>query len=220
MKKIFIAFLAVIFTSVAANAEKRIGLSGAYTMFSSDGTETVKSSAQKNSKTHDDEVIVPSIFVEFVNDSGVGFGLDFIPGSAELGSATNSRTDTDTDDASDTAGNNKVGAELTSHTTLYVLAPIRGGGAYLKAGLAMATIETTETLATGTTYGNEDVHGIMIGAGVSRERGNGAFFRTEVTYTDYEEVTFNGSLDTDSVRNKIDGDVDALAIRFSIGKSF
>ena len=220
MKKIFIAFLAVIFTSVAANAEKRIGLSGAYTMFSSDGTETVKSSAQKNSKTHDDEVIVPSIFVEFVNDSGVGFGLDFIPGSAELGSATNSRTDTDTDDASDTAGNNKVGAELTSHTTLYVLAPIRGGGAYLKAGLAMATIETTETLATGTTYGNEDVHGIMIGAGVSRERGNGAFFRTEVTYTDYEEVTFNGSLDTDSVRNKIDGDVDALAVRFSIGKSF
>ena len=220
MKKIFIAFLAVIFTSVAANAEKRIGLSGAYTMFSSDGTETVKSSAQKNSKTHDDEVIVPSIFVEFVNDSGVCFGLDFIPGSAELGSATNSRTDTDTDDASDTAGNNKVGAELTSHTTLYVLAPIRGGGAYLKAGLAMATIETTETLATGTTYGNEDVHGIMIGAGVSRERGNGAFFRTEVTYTDYEEVTFNGSLDTDSVRNKIDGDVDALAIRFSIGKSF
>lgn len=220
MKKIFIAFLAVIFTSVSANAEKRIGLSGAYTMFSSDGTETVKSSNQKNSKTHDDEVIVPSIFVEFVNDSGVGFGLDFIPGSAELGSATNSRTDTDTDDASDTAGNNKVGAELTSHTTLYVLAPIRDGGAYLKAGLAMATIETTETLATGTTYGNEDVHGIMIGAGISRDRDNGAFFRTEVTYTDYEEVTFNGSLDSDSVRNKIDGDVDALAIRFSIGKSF
>ena len=220
MKKIFIAFLAMIFTSVAANAEKRIGLSGAYTMFSSDGTETVKSSAQKNSKTHDDEVIVPSIFVELVNDSGVGFGLDFIPGSAELGSATNSRTDTDTDDASDTAGDNKVSAELTSHTTLYALVPIRGGGAYLKAGVALATIDTTETLATGTAYGNEDVTGIMIGAGISRDRGNGGFFRTEVTYTDYQEVTFNGSLDSDSVRNKIDGDVDALAVRFSIGKSF
>lgn len=220
MRKILIAFVAMIFASVSANAEKRIGLSGAYTMFSSDGTETVKSSAQKNSKTHDDEVIVPSIFVELVNDSGVGFGLDFIPGSAELGSATNSRTDTDTDDASDTAGDNKVSAELTSHTTLYVLAPIRGGGAYLKAGVALATIDTTETLATGTAYGNEDVTGIMIGAGFSSDRGNGGFFRTEVTYTDYEEVTFNGSLDSDSVRNKIDGDVDALAVRFSIGKSF
>ena len=220
MKKILTTLLVTLFVASTAHAEKRIGISGAYTMFSSDGTETVKSSAQKNEKTHDEDVVVPSIFVEFVNDNGVGIGLDFIPASAELGSAVNARTDTDTDDASDTAGDNKVSAELTSHTTLYVLLPVRDSGFYLKGGMARATIDTTETLATGSTYGNEDVHGIMIGAGVSKDNDSGVFFRSEVTYTDYEDATFKGSLDTNSVRNTIDGNVDALAVRFSIGKSF
>jgi len=219
MKKVLTSLLAVLFLTASAYAEKRIGISGAMTIFSSDGTETVKSSGEKKSGDHDETVIVPSIFVELVNDNGLGIGIDFIPMEADLGSATNSRTDTDTDDASDTAGDNKVSAELTSHTTVYVVAPMRGN-AYLKAGLAMATIDTTETLATGTTYGNEDVTGLMIGAGINREGGNGTFFRSELTYTDYEEVTFNGSLDGDSVRNKIDGDVDALAFRVSVGKSF
>ena len=219
MKKVLTSLFAVLFFTASAYAEKRIGISGAITMFTSDGTETVKSSAEKNSKSHDETVVVPSIFVELVNDNGLGIGIDFIPAEAELGSATNSRADTDTDDASDTAGDNKVSAELTSHTTVYLVAPLRGS-AYLKAGLAMATIDTTETLATGTTYGNEDVTGFMIGAGINREGGNGTFFRSELTYTDYEEATFNGSLDSDSVRNKIDGDVDALAFRFSIGKAF
>ena len=220
MKKILTSLFAVVFFAAAANAEKRIGISAAYTMFSSDGTETVKSSSEKNTKTHDEDVVVPSLFFEVVRDNGVAFGVDFVAVDGDLGSATNTRTDTDTDDASDTAGDNKVSADLTSHITLYVNVPMGSSPAYLKAGVAMATIETKETLATGTSYGNEDVTGYMIGAGVSRDGSNGGFFRTEVTYTDYEEATFNGSLDSDSVRNKIDGDVDALAVRFSVGKSF
>ena len=49
---------------------------------------------------------------------------------------------------------------------------------------------------------------------------NGMFFRTEATYTDYEDVSFTGSADADSVKNKIDAEVDALAFRISIGKAF
>lgn len=173
MKKILISLLATLFVVATAHAETRIGISAAHTSFSSEGTETVKSSSQKNRKTHDDEVVVPSIFVEYANDNGVAIGLDFIPGGAELGSATNARTDTDTDDASDTAGNNKVSAELTSHATVYVLLPAADTGFYLKGGIARATIDTTENLATGTKYGNEDVHGIMFGAGLSKDTANG-----------------------------------------------
>lgn len=220
MKKILISLFATLFVVATAHAEKRIGISGAYTMFSTDGTETVKSSAQKNKKTHDDEVVVPSIFFEFVRDNGVAIGLDFIPVAAELGSATNARVDTDTDDESDTAGDNKVGAELTGHATLYVTLPVADRGLYLKGGIARATIDTTETLATGTKYGNEDVFGLMIGAGISKDVTNGVFIRSEITYTDYEDASFKGTLDSDSVRNQIDGDVDALAVRFSIGKQF
>ena len=91
---------------------------------------------------------------------------------------------------------------------------------YVKGGLAHASIDTTETLATGTKYGNEDVFGVMFGAGFNRDLDNGAFFRTELTYTDYEDATFQGTLDADSVRNKIDADVDALALRISVGKAF
>lgn len=221
MKKILITALsALFFAGMATAAELRIGVSGAYTMLTSDGTETVKSSGTKNSKSHDENVVVPSIFLEIAADNGVAIGIDHVPGEADLGSGTNTRTDTDTDDASDTAGDNKVSAELTGHTTIYVTVPVRDNGAYLKAGVANATIETKETLATGTTYGDEDVTGILIGAGVSREASNGLTSRIEATYTNYDEATFNGSADSDSVSNKIDGDVDALAIRFSLVKAF
>lgn len=219
MKKIITILFASILCVSTANAEIRMGISGAYTMFSSDGTETVKSSGTKNSKSHDDETIVPSLFVEKAGDNGFAVGLDFIPVGAELGSGSNARTDTDTDDASDTAGTNKISAELSSHTTLYVSKELNNI-LYVKGGLAYASIDTTESLATGTKYGNEDVFGLMIGAGVNRDLDNGAFFRTELTYTDYEDAKFQGSLDANSVRNTIDADVDALAIRVSIGKAF
>ena len=220
MKKIFTFVSALMLIAFSAHAEKRIGVSGAFSMFDSSGTEEVKSSGTKNSGSHDETVIVPSLFVEFANDAGLTLGLDYVPVEAEIGSSTNARTDTDVDDASDTAGDNKAAAELTGHFTAYVLAPVGGNGAYLKGGIALATIETTESLATGTTYGNEDVYGMLIGAGFNRDLDNGMFLRTEATYTDYEDVSFTGSADSDSVRNKIEAEVDALAFRISIGKAF
>jgi len=222
MKKITIiatSIMLLVFANVNA-AEKRIGVSAAFTQFSSDGTETMKSSGTKTSKTHDETVVVPSIFIEAANDNGLAIGLDFMPVEAELGSGTNARTDTDTDDASDTAGNNKVSAELTSHTTLYLSKSLGDSGAYLKGGVAMATIDTTETLATGSKYGNEDVTGLLIGLGVNRDNANGTFFRTELTYTDYEDVSITGTADSDSVSNKIEANIDAVAFRISIGKAF
>ena len=220
MKKILTFVSALMLITFSAHAEKRIGVSGAYSMFEGTGTEEVKSSGEKKNGSHDETVIVPSLFIEFANDAGLALGLDYVPVKAEIGSSTNARTDTDTDDASDTAGDNKAAAELTGHYTAYLLAPVGGNGAYLKGGLAFATIETTESLATGTTYGNEDVYGILVGAGINRDLDNGMFFRTEATYTDYEDVSFTGSADADSVRNKIDAEVDALAFRISIGKAF
>ena len=222
MKKITIiatSIMLLVFANVNA-AEKRIGVSAAFTQFSSDGSETMKSSGTKTSKTHDETVVVPSIFIEAANDNGLAIGLDFMPVEAELGSGTNARTDTDTDDASDTAGNNKVSAELTSHTTLYLSKSLGDSGAYLKGGVAMATIDTTETLATGSKYGNEDVTGLLIGLGVNRDNANGTFFRTELTYTDYEDVSITGTADSDSVSNKIEANIDAVAFRISIGKAF
>ena len=60
----------------------------------------------------------------------------------------------------------------------------------------------------------------MVGVGMQKDGSNGFFMRAEATYTDYEDLNFKGSLDSDSVRNTIDADVDATAFSLSIGKSF
>ena len=220
MKKILIYTVASMFVAASAFAEVRIGASIAYTQFESSGTETTKSSDEKNNKSVEENVLVPALFFEIANSNGLALGIDYTPADSELGSGKNARTDTDTDDASDTAGNNNVSAELSGHMTIYGLMPMGSNGAYLKAGVARASIDTTESLATGTTYGNADVDGIIVGLGFNRETDNGGFLRMEGTYTDYDDVKFNGSLDSDSVRNVVDADVDALALRISVGKAF
>ena len=214
MKKVLIYIVATMFIAASAYAEKRVGVSLAYTMFDSSGTEETKSSGEKNSKSIEEDVMVPAIFFEIANDRGLALGVDFTPADAELGSGTGD------DDDAETSGANKASAELTGHYTIYGLLPVGSAGAYLKAGVAHASIDTLETLATGTEYGNADVNGVLVGLGFNRESGNGGFFRMEGTYTDYEDVTFNGSIDGDSVRNVIDADVDALAIRIAVGKAF
>ena len=65
----------------------------------------------------------------------------------------------------------------------------------------------------------------MFGVGFQRDADNGAFVRAEGTYTDYDDVKFNGSFNGNAagdsaVRNVIDADIDAIAFRISLGKSF
>ena len=84
----------------------------------------------------------------------------------------------------------------------------------------MATVDTTEVLATGTTYGNQDINGLLVGAGINKQNDNGLFFRVEASYTDYEDVSITGSVDSDSVSNKVEADVDATAFKIAIGKAF
>ena len=219
MKKILLGSLIFLFVSANAFAGVNVGISGAFTMLESTGTETTKSSSEKNNGTEDNNVIVPSLFIEMQGDRGIALGLDIVPGEAKLGSGTGS------DDDAETSGANKASAELVSHNTLYVLVPVGDAGMYVKGGIARGTVDTTETLATGTTYGNEDVDGIMFGFGFQRDADNGAFVRAEGTYTDYDDVKFNGSFNGNAagdsaVRNVIDADIDAIALRISLGKSF
>ena len=214
MKKILLSLATLLFLSANAFAGMNIGIKGAITNLESEGTETTKSSSEKNTGSQDETVLVPSIFVEFQADSGIAIGLDYVPGEAELGSGTGSNDD------AETSGANKASAELSGHATLYALVPFGSKGTYIKGGIASATVDTTETLATGTTYGNEDVYGIMVGVGFQKNGSNGLFFRAEGTYTDYEDVKLNGSLDSDSVRNTVDADVDAKAFSISVGKAF
>ena len=212
MKKLILTTLSIILLPISAySAETRIGLSAALSFFTSDGTEITKSSGQRNNKEIEEDAIVPGVFIERETDNGFAFGFEYNPGEAKLGSGTGS------DDDLETSGANKASAEVSEHMSFYGLIP--AGPGFARLGIVRASVDTTETLATGTTYGNEDVSGVVIGYGVQKN-GEGSFVRLEGTYTMYDDLTFNGSLDANSVRNKVEAEIDALALKLSIGKSF
>ena len=219
MKKLITAIFGFALISFSADAvERKIGLTAALTDFESSGTETMKSSSDKTSTDISESVVVPSLFFEITSDAGLGIGIDFIPSEAELGSRSKAKVDIDTDDKADNAGTNKASAEVSGHQTIYLRIPVKA--AFLKVGYVSADIETTENLETGTTYGNKSVNGTMVSIGFDRDLPRGTFLRAELAYTDYDDITLKGSSDTDGVNNKVDADVDATSLRFSIGKVF
>ena len=219
MKKLISAIFGFALICFSADAvERKIGLTAALTDFESTGTETMKSNSDKTSTEISEKVVVPSLFFEITSDAGLGIGIDFIPGDAELGSKSKAKVDIDTDDAADNAGTNKASAEVSGHQTIYLRIPVKA--AFLKVGYVSADIETTENLETGTTYGNKSVNGTMVSLGFDRDLANGTFIRAEVAYTDYDDITLTGSADTDGVSNKVDADVDATSLRLSVGKAF
>ena len=211
--------LAALITAIMAliamplSAEVRIGVSAAHTIIDTTGEETLKTTSRKNGAGVEETVLIPSIFAEIAGEGGFGIGVDYIPGSADLGSKSR------TDDDIETAGDNKAAAEIDGLTTIYAIKTFESGF-FLKAGMTQADINTTENLATGTVYGNESVDGTVVGMGFNRSNDNGSFIRIATEYTDFDNVTFNGDLDADSVRNKVTADVDAIAFKLSVGKAF
>jgi len=203
-----------------ANAQVSMGISGTALYYDASGEETVKSSNTKNSKSDSGVVPMASLFIEKELDTGITVGLDVVPYGAKVADFNNARTDTDTDDASDTAGNNKGDVNFKNLVTLYASKDL-ANGMFAKFGVSRMTVETDETVATGSKYGDENIMGIMIGLGAQRDLNDGAFMRVEGQVSRFQGATFNGSTDSDSVKNKIDlDDFTTAGIKFSIGKSF
>ena len=73
-------------------------------------------------------------------------------------------------------------------------------------------LETKESLATGSKYGNEDVLGGVLGIGAKSDN-----HRFELVYTDYEDINLKSSVARTGVttNNTIDADLDTLALKYS-----
>ena len=222
MKKTILTTFCMMFIASSAYAVS-MGVSGTALYYDASGTETTKSSNQKNQADENGLAPIPSLFIETESDTGGIIGMEVIPYGAKVADFDNSRTDTDTDDASDTSGNNKGDVNFKNHITLYLEQPISTGidDSFIKFGISRVTIETDESLATGTTYGDENVLGLMIGFGKKTEREDGTFIKIVGEVARYQGATFDGSNDSDSVKNSIElDDFTTAGIRFSIGKSF
>ncbi len=215
MRKYIAILTSLILVSISsAKAEGVVGITGAYHMFDASGTETIRSSAEKNTGSHSDEVIVPELFIEG-SGSDLVLGLSFIP-TRDVGSK--SRTDT----GDESAGTYTAKAELDNVFQLYAdytFASVPQGDVYLKLGIQHATLKTLESLNSGSTYPDEDLLGYTLGLGVKGDlpMGDGLIYKADLTYTDFEGYTADAE---DGNGNSVDAELEDVALKFSIGKKF
>tara|TARA_B100001057_G_scaffold209519_1_gene210193 strand:+ start:256 stop:900 length:645 start_codon:yes stop_codon:yes gene_type:complete len=214
MRKIITILLSFLFISFqAAKAEIGIGVTGALHMFDASGTETTRSSGQKNTGSHSDEVVVPEVFVEAILENGGAIGIAYIP-TREVGKKSRS----DSNSAGDT-GTYTAEAELDNLVQLYADIPLMGSMLYGKVGVQHATITTLESLNSGSTYPNQDVMGFTIGLGTKGDLpyGNNLYYKAEATYTDFEDYEADSN---STPANKVVADLEDVAVKLSIGYKF
>ena len=218
MKKITLILLSFLFISLqSVKAEMGFGVTGALHMLDASGTETTRSSGEKNSGSHSEQAVVPELFIEAITDNGGAIGISYIP-TRDMGSKSRSDTNSDGD-----TGTYKAQAELDNVVQLYADIPtslgIAGYDIYAKVGIQHATIKTLESLNSGSTYPDADVMGYTIGLGSKGDLafGNNLYYKAEATYTDFEDYEAESN---SSPANKVSADLEDIAVKFSIGYKF
>ena len=216
MKKFVTSLLSFLFLSFkSVKADFGMGLTGAVHMFDVSGTETTRQSDEKNTGSHSDEAMVPELFFESINDEGFAVGISYIP-TREMGSKSRSDTNTRGDTGTYTAK-----AELDNVIQFYADIPtpasVMGYDIYAKVGIQHATIVTLESLNSGSTYPDEDVLGMTVGFGAKGDLGGNLYYKAEATYTDFEDYSADS---TSTPANKVEAELEDIAVKFSIGYKF
>ena len=201
MKKTFLSIISALFIASSVNAaDFTFGVSAAYTMIDGTGTETTRTSLEKNNGSASNEVTIGSIFVEN-NFGSFSLGIDYIPFKADVSDRVKSRTDSNSDGDS---GTYTAQAELSNHITVYALYPF-ADKYFIKAGVAQVDVATQESLNSGSTYGDDTIYGGQIGIGIKNDN-----WRLAVEYTDYKTISL-----TSSASNTVDADLDTTAVKLS-----
>ena len=213
-KTILVLTIAALTFFGKAYAEMTYGISAAVTKIDASGTET--EGGENNSATATNTALIPSVFAEFAYTDTIAIGLDFIPFKADVSNKTKSRQDTESSVTGTathvgTSRTQRAQAELENHVTLYANYYF-GNGGYLKTGVANVSLNTDESLGTGSKYGNEDIFGGVFGVGARSDN-----HRFELIYTDYEDISLTSSVARTGVtgNNTIDADLDTLAFKYS-----
>ena len=226
-KTVTITLVSAVLMVLPSNAKEiRIGASASVASITSKGTETLKDTAGKTSTEEHANAVIPSLFMEIATDSGLGLGLDYVIGGADLAGSTRTNDHPDAGGATDNdSGSNTANAEVDSIVSLYLTKSF-DSGLYVKLGMVQADITTKEVLSTGSSYGNISADGTVVGIGFERVSDGGTFFRTGIDYTDFDSIKLTSTVAAGTSgslaggTNTIDADVDVLAAKFSVGKKF
>ena len=218
----------------AANSiELRAGLTGQSTAYYASVRETLKDSGRKSSEDALAAFSYMSVFGEVAFDSamGISVGIEFSPDSITIDKADRTifnPTGIIAEGNSATALNDAEGgiqdiqAQVKDLTLVYVGIPVMDSGLTLKAGYHMSTLQTKETLATGSTYKDEDLEGMSIGVYYDGAISDNLFYRVEGAYQEFEDIKVTGSEEggTSGSFNTIAAQLGGVAAKASIGFKF
>ena len=207
MKKILTTLACLVGLQGFALADTtNVGIKLSYGNFDASGSETqdsgsINSGGTALARSGDADFPFASAFIErdfALANFNVALGLDYIPLEAEIETIGGT-----------TGFNAKV--EVKDQFTLYVQPSKKlnnGFSIFGKLGYSKADLNVSQTSrqaqsaigqaqaadAAGTNTGASlDLEGPMFGLGVEKQFANNAFVRLEVTYTDYDEVSFTNS---------------------------
>ena len=133
MNKLKITLLSLVasaFLTVTSFAGVTVGISAALAGLEASGTETLKDSSTVVSHTEQANAVIPSIFLEVAHASGLGVGVDFVSGTADLSGSTQQTTMTDLGNGGgegNDSGTNSANAEVDGIVTGYLIKSFDSG---------------------------------------------------------------------------------------------
>lgn len=232
MKKLLItiSFILGFISSVSADIGVNIGLSGNLSVFHGEATEredeTLMAVAGTNVDTNKEDGTLVAGYTSIFVEKTLGFlpgplgrlsiGYDMVQGTVDSNVSEQERLDKTTTEQG-IASAQKVKVEFADLNTLYATLRLTEN-LYLKAGTMEVDVNTKETLATGSTYGNTSLTGDMYGIGYNKTFGPGIFFRLEGTMMDFGGKTLTSQ--TNAENSVILNTLDGASARLSVGKSF
>jgi len=159
-------------------------------------------------------------FVEVGSDEmmGLALGVSYAPEVAELNKETRVIQPSGTGDS----GTQIIDGKIVDLVSVYLSLPV-GEGAYAKLGYIQATLNTQENLASGSSYPNVDMTGMMLAGGYEADLGSsGLFWRAEGQYQMWDDISASGSEAgaATTAKNKITGEVGSVTGALSIGMKF
>jgi hypothetical protein len=215
MKKIIATFCTLfLFTTISAKAEIGFGITGAVHMIDGKGTEITRESGERNKGSHDETAVIPELFIEAISETGFTMGISYVP-TRELGSKSRSDTNSDGDTGTYTAK-----AELDDVVQFYADIPaaeIYGFQTHVKLGIQHVELTSLESLNSGSAYPSKDILGYTIGYGIKGDLayGEGLYYKGELTYTNFEDITLDST-----AGNKVEAELEDYAAKISIGYKF
>ena len=219
MKKILTTLACLVGLQGFALADTtNVGIKLSYGNFDAKGSETTDLAADGAvARSGDADFPFASVFVErdfALTNFNIALGLDYIPLEAEVETI-----------GGGTGFDAKV--EVKDQFTVYIQPSKKldnGITIFGKLGYSQADLQISQTArqastdsdAAGTDTGaSRDLEGPMIGLGVEKEFANKAFVRFEVSYTDYDEISY-----TNTNSKVLKASAELTAAHLSIGKKF